>query len=151
VRGCFDELINHRWSEISSGSASARATCSAPPTKSRSSTPSPSSCIPSASDNYIIPISVVEKIDDATTSSSTMRTCHAQLSRAYQRSRDKKKFEGENKEFISSKLNSANWMIRRSSSGVNDAQGDELHRRLAARLLRRACIPQPLTLREVAR
>src|SRR5205823_4320294 len=35
------------------------------------------------------------------------------LSRAYQEiARDKKKFEGENKEFISNKLNSANWMIQ---------------------------------------
>ena len=35
------------------------------------------------------------------------------LSRAYQEiARDKKKFEGESKEFISNKLNSANWMIQ---------------------------------------
>src|SRR5207237_10545200 len=35
------------------------------------------------------------------------------LSRAYQEiARDKKKFDGENKEFISSKMNSANWMIQ---------------------------------------
>ncbi|MFN2564857.1 MAG: RNA polymerase sigma-54 factor, partial [Gemmatimonadaceae bacterium] len=35
------------------------------------------------------------------------------LSRAYQEiARDKKKFDGESKEFISNKLNSANWMIQ---------------------------------------
>ena len=35
------------------------------------------------------------------------------LSRAYREvARDKNKFKGENKEFIASKLNSANWMIQ---------------------------------------
>ena len=35
------------------------------------------------------------------------------MSKTYQEiARDKKKFEGENKEFISNKLNSANWMIQ---------------------------------------
>ncbi|MEP7345055.1 MAG: RNA polymerase sigma-54 factor, partial [Gemmatimonadaceae bacterium] len=75
------------------------------------------------------------------------------LSRAYQDiARDKKKFDTENKEFISSKLNSANWMI----------QAIEQRRQTMLKVMNYICERQrdffekgvqylkPLTLREVA-
>ena len=67
-----------------------------------------------ASDNYIIPDLIVEKIDGKYhVFLNDANLPRLKLSRAYQEiARDKKKFEGENKEFISSKLNSANWMIQ---------------------------------------
>ena len=37
VRDCFEELINHRWSEISKRFGISPATCRRPPTRSRSS------------------------------------------------------------------------------------------------------------------
>ena len=90
------------------------ATCRRPPTRSRSSTPSRGSCTRDASDNYIIPDLIVEKIDGTYhVFLNDANLPRLKLSRAYQEiARDKKKFEGENKEFISNKLNSANWMIQ---------------------------------------
>ena len=86
----------------------------APPTRSRSSTPSRASSTRDASDNYIIPDLIVEKIDGKYhVFLNDANLPRLKLSRAYQEiARDKKKFEGENKEFISNKLNSANWMIQ---------------------------------------
>ena len=67
-----------------------------------------------ASDNYIIPDLVVDKIDGKYhVFLNDANLPRLKLSRAYQEiARDKKKFDGENKEFISNKLNSANWMIQ---------------------------------------
>ena len=92
VRDCFEELINHRWSEISK-----RFGISA-----------------TGDDNYIIPDLIVEKIDDRYhVFLNDANLPRLKLSLAYQEiARDKKKFDGENKEFISNKLNSANWMIQ---------------------------------------
>ncbi|MGI8510806.1 MAG: RNA polymerase factor sigma-54, partial [Gemmatimonadaceae bacterium] len=76
--------------------------------------PKPGLRYSSGDDNYIIPDLVVDKIDGKyhIFLNDANLPC-LKLSRAYQEiARDKKKFEGENKEFISSKLNSANWMIQ---------------------------------------
>jgi len=92
-----------------------------------------------ASDNYIIPDLIVEKIDGKYhVFLNDANLPRLKLSRAYQEiARDKKKFEGESKEFISSKLNSANWMIQAiEQRAPDDAQGHELHRRPAARASR---------------
>ncbi len=66
------------------------------------------------SDNYIIPDLIVDKIDGQYhVFLNDAELPRLKLSRAYQEiARDKKKFDGENKEFISNKLNSANWMIQ---------------------------------------
>src|SRR5204862_434748 len=67
-----------------------------------------------ASDNYIIPDLIVDKIDGQYhVFLNDANLPRLKLSKAYQEiARDKKKFDGENKEFISNKLNSANWMIQ---------------------------------------
>ncbi len=105
-------------------------------------------------EQYVIPDLVVEKIDGEymvfvnDTSLPRLR-----ISRAYREvARDKRKFTGENKEFIASKLNSANWMIqaieqRRQTmlkvmNFIVDRQRDFFER--GVQHLR------PLTLREVA-
>ncbi len=90
------------------------ARCRPPPTTSPSSIPSPGVRYSNASDGYIVPDLVVEKIDGAYhVFVNDGNLPRLKLSKAYQEiARDKKKFDGENKEFISSKLNSANWMIQ---------------------------------------
>ena len=114
VRDCFDELINHRWSEISKRFGISAADVQAAADEIAKLDPKPGLRYSSASDNYIIPDLVVEKIDDTYhVFLNDANLPRLRLSKTYQDiARDKKKFDGESKEFISSKLNSANWMIQ---------------------------------------
>ena len=114
VRDCFDELINHRWSEISKRFGISPADVQKAADEIKKLDPKPGLMYSDASDNYIIPDLIVEKIDGKYhVFLNDANLPRLKLSRAYQEiARDKKKFEGESKEFISSKLNSANWMIQ---------------------------------------
>jgi RNA polymerase sigma-54 factor len=114
VRDCFDELINHRWSEISKRFGISPADVQKAADEIAKLDPKPGLVYSSANDNYIIPDLIVEKIDGKYhIFLNDANLPRLKLSRAYQEiARDKKKFEGENKEFISNKLNSANWMIQ---------------------------------------
>jgi RNA polymerase sigma-54 factor len=114
VRDCFDELINHRWSEISKRFGISPSDVQKAADEIAKLDPKPGLVYSDASDNYIIPDLVVEKIDGKYhVFLNDANLPRLKLSRAYQEiARDKKKFEGENKEFISNKLNSANWMIQ---------------------------------------
>jgi RNA polymerase sigma-54 factor len=114
VRDCFDELINHRWSEISKRFGINPSDVQGAADEIKKLDPKPGLSLSAASDNYIIPDLIVEKIDGKYhVFLNDANLPRLKLSRAYQEiARDKKKFDGENKEFISSKLNSANWMIQ---------------------------------------
>ncbi|MEO7040801.1 MAG: RNA polymerase factor sigma-54 [Gemmatimonadaceae bacterium] len=114
VSDCFDELINHRWSEISKRFGISATDVQAAADEIAKLDPKPGLRYSSRSDNYIIPDLVVDKIDGQYhVFLNDANLPRLKLSKAYQEiARDKKKFEGENKEFISSKLNSANWMIQ---------------------------------------
>jgi RNA polymerase sigma-54 factor len=114
VRDCFDELINHRWSEISKRFGISPSDVQRAADEIKKLDPKPGLMYSDASDNYIIPDLIVEKIDGKYhVFLNDANLPRLKLSRAYQEiARDKKKFDGENKEFISSKLNSANWMIQ---------------------------------------
>jgi len=114
VRDCFDELINHRWSEISKRFGISPVDVQKAADEIAKLDPKPGLMYSDASDNYIIPDLVVEKIDGKYhVFLNDANLPRLKLSRAYQEiARDKKKFDGENKEFISNKLNSANWMIQ---------------------------------------
>src|SRR5207342_732602 len=114
VRDCFDELINHRWSEISKRFGISPGDVQRAADEIKKLDPKPGLVYSSASDNYIIPDLIVEKIDGRYhVFLNDANLPRLKLSRAYQEiARDKKKFDGENKEFISNKLNSANWMIQ---------------------------------------
>jgi len=114
VRDCFDELINHRWSEISKRFGISPIDVQKAADEIKKLDPKPGLMYSSASDNYIIPDLIVDKIDGRYhVFLNDANLPRLKLSRAYQEiARDKKKFEGESKEFISSKLNSANWMIQ---------------------------------------
>ncbi|MFP4622571.1 MAG: RNA polymerase factor sigma-54 [Gemmatimonadota bacterium] len=110
----FDELVNHRWSEISKDlSISAREVQSAADDIAKLD-PKPGLKHAAPSDNYITPDLIVDKIDgEYHVFLNDTSMPRLKLSRAYREiARDKSKFKGENKEFISNKLNSANWMIQ---------------------------------------
>ena len=114
VRDCFEELINHRWSEISKRFGISAADVQKAADEIAKLDPKPGLDYGDASDNYIIPDLIVDKIDGQYhVFLNDANLPRLKLSRAYQEiARDKKKFDGENKEFISNKLNSANWMIQ---------------------------------------
>ncbi|MFH1765786.1 MAG: RNA polymerase factor sigma-54 [Gemmatimonadota bacterium] len=110
----FTDLINHRWAEIAKArgitplevqdAADAIAKLDPKPGHRHSSDP----------ERYIIPDLIVEKIDgEYMVFANDTSLPRLRLSRAYREvAREKGKFTGENKEFISAKLNSANWMIQ---------------------------------------
>ncbi len=114
VRDCFEELVAHRWSEISKRFGISPSDVQSAADEIAKLDPKPGLRYSSGGDNYIIPDLVVEKIDAKYhVFLNDANLPRLKLSRAYQEiARDKKKFDGENKEFISSKLNSANWMIQ---------------------------------------
>ncbi len=114
VRDTFDELIAHRWSEISKRFGISAQDVQRAADEIAKLDPKPGLRYSNASDGYIVPDMVVEKIDgEYKVFVNDGNLPRLKLSKAYQEiARDKKKFDGENKEFISSKLNSANWMIQ---------------------------------------
>ena len=154
VRDCFDELINHRWSEISKRFGISPIDVQKAADEIKKLDPKPGLMYSDAKDNYIIPDLIVDKIDGKyLVFLNDANLPRLKLSRVYQDiARDKKKFEGESKEFISSKLNSANWMIqaieqRRQTmlkvmNYIVDRQRDFFERGVQ--------YLKPLTLREVA-
>jgi RNA polymerase sigma-54 factor len=114
VRDAFEELISHRWSEISKRFGVSPAEVQNAADEVAKLDPKPGLRYSNANDSYIVPDLVVEKIDGRYhVFINDANLPRLRLSRAYQEiARDKKRFDGENKEFISSKLNSANWMIQ---------------------------------------
>ena len=110
----FDQLINHRWSEISKELSITPRDVQNAADEVAKLDPKPGLKYASGGDNYIIPDLIVEKIEgEYLVFLNDTSLPRLKLSRTYRDiAKDKKKFQGENKEFISNKLNSANWMIQ---------------------------------------
>jgi RNA polymerase sigma-54 factor len=110
----FDQLIAHRWSEISKDIGITPQAVQAAADEIAKMDPKPGLKYGGPPENYIVPDLVVEKIDgEYLVFLNDTSLPRLKLSRTYRDiARDKSKFKGENKEFISSKLNSANWMIQ---------------------------------------
>ena len=110
----FEDLINHRWADIAKlrgltplavqDAADDIAKLDPKPGRKHSSDP----------ERYVIPDLIVEKIDgEYMVFANDTSLPRLRLSRAYREvAQDKNKFKGESKDFISSRLNSANWMIQ---------------------------------------
>jgi RNA polymerase sigma-54 factor len=150
----FDDLINHRWADIAkSMDLSAREVQDAADQISHLD-PKPGLKYSVAPEQYVIPDLIVEKIDgDYLVFANDTSLPRLRISKSYREvARDKSKFTGENKEFIATKLNSANWMIqaieqRRQTmlkvmNFIVDRQRDFFERGVQ--------YLKPLTLREVA-
>ncbi len=114
VLEAFDDLIAHRWPEIARRYGLTVQQVQAAADEIQKLDPKPGLRFSRSEDNYIIPDLVVDKIDGKyRVSLNDSNLPRLRLSRAYQEiARDKSKFQGENKEFIASKLNSATWMIQ---------------------------------------
>ncbi len=114
TRDYFDQLINHRWSEISKELSITPRDVQDAADDIAKLDPKPGLKYGNHGDNYITPDLVVEKVaDEYLVFLNDTNLPRLKLSRTYKEiAMDKKKFVGENKEFISNKLNSANWMIQ---------------------------------------
>jgi RNA polymerase sigma-54 factor len=114
VRDAFDDLKAHRWSDLGKRFGLDPAEVQKVADDLAKLDPKPGLQHSSANEAYIIPDLVVEKIDGAykvfLNDSGLPRL---RISKTYQDiARDKKKFHGENKDFINQRMNSAHWMIQ---------------------------------------
>jgi len=114
VSEAFPDLIAHRWNDLAKRFGVEPAAVQAAADQLSRLDPKPGLKHSKQSDGYIIPDLIVEKIGNRyqvflnDTGMPRLR-----LSRSYQEiARDKKKMTPENREFIASKMNSANWMIQ---------------------------------------
>ena len=114
VSDAFADLIAHRWNDLAKRFGVDPAAVQAAADELARFDPKPGLRHSSHGDGYIIPDLIVDKIDGRyhvflnDTGMPRLR-----LSRSYQEvARDKKKMTPENREFIASKMNSANWMIQ---------------------------------------
>jgi RNA polymerase sigma-54 factor len=154
VAEAFPDLIAHRWNDLAKRFGVEPGAVQSAADQLARFDPKPGLKYSERSDGYIIPDLIVEKIGDRyhvflnDTGMPRLR-----LSRAYQEvARDKKKLTQENREFIASKMNSANWMIqaieqRRQTmlkvmNFIVDRQRDYFEKGIE--------YLKPLTLREVA-
>ncbi len=110
----FDDLINHRWNDIARALGISAREVQEAADELVHLDPKPGLKYSAEPEQFVTPDLIVEKIDGEymvfvnDTSLPRLR-----ISRAYREvARDKNKYKGENKEFINSKLNSANWMIQ---------------------------------------
>ena len=114
VEGHFEDLVNHRWSDVAKAlDVTTREIQDAADGMSRFD-PKPGRAMNPDPEGYIIPDLIVEKIDgEYMVFANDTSLPRLRISRAYRDvARDRKQFKGENREFISAKLNSANWMIQ---------------------------------------
>jgi RNA polymerase sigma-54 factor len=114
VREYFAELIAHKWVEISKKAGCTPADAQQAADHVAKLNPKPGRAYSDTDGNYVVPDLVVEKIDDEymvfTNDSNLPRL---RLSRSYQDiARDKKRFDAEHKEFITSRLSAAQWLIQ---------------------------------------
>ncbi|MDP2955628.1 MAG: RNA polymerase factor sigma-54 [Longimicrobiales bacterium] len=110
----FDALINHRWNDIARAlGISAREVQDAADEISHLD-PKPGTRYSAEPEHYVVPDLIVEKIDgEYLVFANDTSLPRLRISRSYREViQDKRKFTGENRDFIASKLNSANWMIQ---------------------------------------
>jgi RNA polymerase sigma-54 factor len=110
----FEDLINHRWADIAKLLGLTPISVQDAADEIAKLDPKPGLRHSSEPERYVIPDLIVEKIDqEYLVFANDTSLPRLRLSRAYREvARDKNQFKGENKDFISSKLNSANWMIQ---------------------------------------
>ena len=114
VKEAWEDLKNHRWSDLGKRFAIDPSEVQKVADVLAKLDPKPGLQYAAANDTYIIPDLTVEKIGDqyhVTLNDGGLP--RLRISKTYQDiARDRKKFQGENKEFINQRLNSAHWMIQ---------------------------------------
>jgi RNA polymerase sigma-54 factor len=114
VKEAFEDLKAHRWSDLGKRFGLDAAEVQKVADDLAKLDPKPGLQHSAANDNYITPDLAVEKIDgEYKVFLNDAGLPRLRISRVYQEiARDKKKFQGENKDFINQRMNSAHWMIQ---------------------------------------
>ena len=114
VRDAFDDLKAHRWSDLGKRFGLDATEVQKVADDLAKLDPKPGLQHSAANEAYIIPDLVVEKIDgEYKVFLNDAGLPRLRISKTYQDiARDKKKFQGENKDFINQRMNSAHWMIQ---------------------------------------
>ena len=114
VRDAFDDLKAHRWSDLGKRFGLDATEVQKVADELAKLDPKPGLQHSAANEAYIIPDLVVEKIDgEYKVFLNDAGLPRLRISKTYQDiARDKKKFQGENKDFINQRMNSAHWMIQ---------------------------------------
>ncbi len=114
VREHFQELIAHRWADIGrkAGCTAAEAQMAADDVARLN--PKPGRAHSAGEGAYVVPDLIVEKIDgEYMVFTNDTNLPRLRLSKSYQDiARDKKRFDAEHKEFITSRLSAAQWLIQ---------------------------------------
>ncbi len=110
----FDQVVNHRWAEISKALGVSPQVVQAAADEISKLDPKPGVQYSGTENNFVMADLVVEKVDgEYIVFHNDTALPRLRLSAVYREiAKDKGKFKGENKEFISNKLNNANWMIQ---------------------------------------
>lgn len=110
----FDELIAHRWIEIARRTGTTAVEVQHAADQIAKLNPKPGLAKSATPDGYVVPDLVVQKIDgEYLVFLNDTNIPRLRVSRVYQdMARDRKKFTAEQKEFIASKLNAAQWLIQ---------------------------------------
>jgi RNA polymerase sigma-54 factor len=114
AEGHFEDLVNHRWADVAREMSIKPLDVQSAADEIASLDPKPGMKYSADPERYIIPDLIVEKIDgEYLVFVNDTSLPRIQLARSYQSlAQNKKLFQGENKEFVSRKLNSANWIIQ---------------------------------------
>jgi RNA polymerase sigma-54 factor len=114
VKEAFPDLIAHRWNDLGRRFGVEPGTVQTAADQLARLDPKPGLKYSSGGDGYVIPDLVVDKVDGAyRVFLNDTGVPRLRLSRSYQAlARDKKKFTTEHREFIASRMNSANWLIQ---------------------------------------
>jgi len=114
VHDHFDRLLTHRWSEIAKELGISPREVQAAADEIAKLDPKPGLRYSAGDEGYVLPDLIVEKVgNEYLVFLNDAHLPRLRLSPTYREIvKDKRKFTGENKEFIANKLNSANWMIQ---------------------------------------
>jgi RNA polymerase sigma-54 factor len=114
IREHFDDLSAHRWQEIGRQIGVPPAEVQTAADAVAKLNPKPGLAYADRGTDYVVPDLVVEKIEGRyLVFLNDANLPRLRLSRAYQEvARDKRKFDGESKDFITSRLSAAQWLIQ---------------------------------------
>lgn len=114
VRDHFQELIAHRWVEIGRKLGIPPGDVQTAADAIAKLNPKPGRAFAEGGDNYVVPDLIVEKVEgEYLIFINDANLPRLKLSKSYQDiARDKKKFDSESKEFITSRLSAAQWLIQ---------------------------------------
>jgi RNA polymerase sigma-54 factor len=114
VDEAFPDLIAHRWNELGRRFGVEPAAVQAAADELGRLDPKPGLRYSAGGDGYVIPDLIVERVDGQyRVFLNDNGVPRLRLSRTYQQlARDRKKMSAENRDFIATRLNSANWLIQ---------------------------------------